>query len=70
MVKKQNNLVKNPLLLVTFLFFLFTLCSCSIKSCKIQPNYDEIGDSALENKENLSETNLTHAIVRCEISNK
>ena len=65
MVKKQNNLVKNPLLLVTFLLFLFAICSCVVKSCKIRPDLEKIGDSALKNKENLTETNLQHAYVRC-----
>ena len=65
MVKKQIILVKKPLLLVTFLLFLFTICSCTVKSCKIRPDLEKIGDSALENKENLTETNLKHANVRC-----
>jgi len=66
MVKKQIILVKKPLLLVTFLLFLFTICSCTVKSCKIRPDLEKIGDSALKNKENLTETNLKHANVRCE----
>ena len=66
MVKKQIILVKKPLLLVTFLLFLFIICSCTVKSCKIRPDLEKIGDSALKNKENLTETNLKHANVRCE----
>jgi hypothetical protein len=58
-------MVKKPLILVTFLLFLFMVCSCSIKSCKIAPDLEKIGDSALQNKENLTETNLKHANVRC-----
>ena len=58
-------MVKKPLLLVTFLLFLFTFCSCTVKSCKIRPDLEKIGDSALKNKENLTETNLKHANVRC-----
>ena len=65
MVKKQIILVKKPLLLVTFLLFLFTICSCTVKSCKIRPDLEKIGDSALKNKENLTETNLQHAYMRC-----
>ena len=58
-------MIKKPLLLVSFLIILFTVCSCSIKSCKIKADLDKIGDSALENKENLKETNLKHAIAHC-----
>ena len=65
MGKIAKKLVKKPLLLVTFLLFLFTLCSCTVKSCKIRPDLEKIGDSALKNKENLTETNLKHANVRC-----
>jgi hypothetical protein len=65
MGKIAKKLVKKPLLLVTFLLFLFTLCSCTVKSCKIAPDLEKIGDSALKNKENLAETNLKHANVRC-----
>jgi hypothetical protein len=67
MEKKAKKMVKKPLILVTFLLFLFMVCSCSIKSCKIRPDLEKIGDSALENKENLAETNLKHANVRCKM---
>ena len=65
MGKNQNNLVKKPLFYVIFSLILFTLCSGCVKSCKIRPDYEKIGDSALENKENLMETNLKHAYLRC-----
>ena len=65
MVKIAKKLVKKPLLYVTFSLFLFTLCSCTEISCKIRPDLEKIGDSALENKENLAETNLKHANIRC-----
>ena len=65
MAKKQNNLVKKPLFLVTFSLFLFLFCSGCQFSCKIRPDLEKIGDSALENKENLTETNLKHAYMRC-----
>jgi hypothetical protein len=65
MGKKQIILVKKGLIYLTFLLFLFTLCSCTEISCKIRPDLEKIGDSALENKENLAETNLKHAYMRC-----
>ena len=65
MGKIANKLVKKRLIYLTFLFILFTLCSGCVKSCKIRPDLEKIGDSALKNKENLTETNLKHANVRC-----
>ena len=65
MGKNQNNLVKKPLFYVIFSLILFTFCSGCVKTCKIRPDYEKIGDSALENKENLMETNLKHAYLRC-----
>ena len=63
-------MVKKPLLLVSFLIILFMVCSCSIKACKIRPDLEKIGDSALKNKEKLTETNLQHANVRCDFQYK
>jgi len=63
-------MVKKPLLLVSFSIILFMVCSCSIKSCKIRPDLEKIGDSALKNTSNLAETNLQHAIARCKFSYK
>ena len=65
MVKKAKKLVKKPLLYVTFSLFLFTFCSGCVKTCKFTPDYEKIGDSALENKENLMETNLKSGKVAC-----
>ena len=65
MGKIANKLVKKGLIYLTFLFILFTLCSGCVKSCKIRPDLEKIGDSALKNKENLTETNLQHAYMRC-----
>lgn len=57
---------KKTLILLTFFTLLFTVCSCTIKSCKIAPDYEKIGDSASENIDNLTETNLKYAQVRCQ----
>ena len=65
MGKKQIILVKKGLIYLTFLLFLFAFCSCTEISCKIRPDLEKIGDSALKNKENLTETNLKHAYMRC-----
>ena len=65
MGKIANKLVKKGLIYLTFLFILFAFCSGCVKSCKIKPDLEKIGDSALKNKENLTETNLQHAYMRC-----
>ena len=65
MVKIAKKLVKKPLLYVTFLLFLFAICSGCVKSCKIKPDLEKIGDSALKNKENLMETNLKSGKIVC-----
>ena len=58
MGKIANKLVKKGLIYLTFLLFLFTLCSCAKISCKIRPDLEKIGDSALKNKENLNFQNI------------
>ena len=65
MVKIAKKLVKKPLFYITFSLFLFTLCSGCVNSCNFTPDYEKIGDSALENKENLMETNLKSGKVAC-----
>jgi|TARA_B110000908_G_C10263285_1_gene461083 hypothetical protein len=46
---------------------LFVLVSCtrSVKDCKIKADLEKIGESALKNKENLSETELRQAQMSC-----
>ena len=65
MVKIAKKLVKKGLIYLTFLLFLFTLCSGCVNSCNFTPDYEKIGDSALENKENLMETNLKSGKMAC-----
>ena len=65
MGKNQNNLVKKPLFYLVFLLFLFSFCSGCVKSCKISPDYEKIGDSAVKNNENLMETNLKSGKMSC-----
>ena len=47
---------------------LFVLVSCAknVQNCKVEPNLEKISESALENKENLSETELRHAQMSCD----
>ena len=49
------------------LFVLFFLTSCSgvVKNCKIAPDLERIGESALENRENLTETELRAMKAAC-----
>jgi hypothetical protein len=47
------------------LFFLFFFSSCTVKNCKIQPNYKEIGESALKNSKNISEIEITTGKIAC-----
>jgi len=65
MVKIAKKLVEKGLIYLIFSLFLFTLCSCTKISCKIRPDFEKIGDSALENKENLTETNLKSGKMAC-----
>ena len=65
MGKNQNNLVKKPLFYVIFSLILFLFCSGCVNSCKITPDLEKIGDSALENIENLTETNLKSGKMTC-----
>jgi hypothetical protein len=55
---------KSIILLFCSLFVLIFLTNC-VKSCKFEPNYKEIGESALKNQKNLSETELRVVKTRC-----
>ena len=46
-------------------FFLATGCSKSVKNCEIKPDLERIGESAVENVENLSESEWRSAKMRC-----
>jgi hypothetical protein len=59
---------KKTLKINTLLIFLFLFCSScvkNIKDCKFAPDLEQIGESVLKNKENLSKTELRSAQVRC-----
>jgi len=48
MGKNQNNLVKKPLFYLVFSLFLFSFCSGCVKSCKMTPELEKIGDSVVK----------------------
>ena len=68
MKKNQEKSVINQCFLIFFvlsLFFLTTGCSKSVKNCEIKPDLERIGESAVENVENLSESEWRSAKMRC-----
>ena len=65
MGKNQNNLVKKPLFYVIFSLILFLFCSGCVNYCHFGPDLEKISDSALENIENLTETNLKSGKMAC-----
>jgi len=66
--KKSKKMMKNcRSLKICSIFVLFFLVSCSgtVKNCKVAPDLERIGKSALENRENLTETELRSGKVAC-----
>jgi len=51
---------------VLLMFFLLISCSETVKNCKIAPDLERIGESALENKDNLAETELRSGKIACD----
>lgn len=51
---------------VLILFFFTVSCQNGVKNCKIAPDLERIGESALENVENLRETEWRAANMTCE----
>ena len=50
---------------VLLLFFFASGCSKTVENCKIKPDLERIGESALENKDNLTETELRAMKMSC-----
>ena len=50
-----------------FFFFCFVLISCikNLENCKVTPDLERISESALKNRENITETELRSAQIRC-----
>jgi len=53
---------------VLSIIFILILSGCSgkVKNCEISPDLERIGESALENQKNLSETELRAAKMLCD----
>ena len=47
------------------LIFFLSSCSGKVKNCEFSPDLERIGESALENRENLSETELRAGKMSC-----
>ena len=68
MKKIAKKSVKNQHFLIFFVLSLFVLatgCSKTVKNCEIKPDLERIGESAIENRENLSESEWRSAKMRC-----
>ena len=50
---------------VLSLFFLASGCSKTVKNCEIKPDLERIGESAIENRDNISETELRAMKMSC-----
>mgnify|MGYP003147555079 CR=1 FL=1 len=57
---------KNYAFFVVCSLFVLISCSKSVENCKIKPDLERIGESALENVENLSETEWRSANMSCD----
>ena len=53
------------ILFVLSLFFLASGCSKTVENCKIAPDLERIGESAMENRDNLTETELRAMKLSC-----
>ena len=51
---------------VLVMFFFTISCSSGVKNCKIAPDLERIGESALENKDNLAETEIRSGKIACD----
>jgi hypothetical protein len=52
--------------LVIIFILILSGCSGKVKNCEFSPDLERIGESALENQKNLSETELRAAKMRCD----
>ena len=51
---------------VLILFFLVSGCSKTVKNCKISPDYERIGESVVENSQNITETEYKSGKMTCD----
>ena len=52
--------------LVIIFILILSGCSGKVKNCEFSPDLERIGESALENQKNLSETELRAAKMTCD----
>jgi len=57
--------MKKSAIFCIIVLVLFTSCSRNIKNCQFSPDLERIGESAVENIENLAETNLKSGKMIC-----
>ena len=64
---KEKTLINQHFLIffVLALFFLVSGCSKTVKNCEIKPDLERIGESVMENQNNLSETELRAMKLSC-----
>ena len=53
------------ILFVLSLFFLASGCSKTVENCEIKPDLERIGESEMENRDNLTETELRAMKMSC-----
>ena len=57
--------MKKKAIFLLVVLVLFTSCSRNIKNCEFSPDLERIGESAVENIENLADTNLKSGKMIC-----
>ena len=57
--------MKKKAIFLLVVLVLFTSCSGKVKNCEFSPDLETIGESAIENIENLAETNLKSGKMIC-----
>ena len=66
-IVKKSVINQQFLIFFVLILFFFTIsCQNSVKNCKIKPNVKEIAESAIENHQNLAETEWRSADLVCE----
>ena len=51
---------------VLVMFFLAPGCSKTVKNCEIKPDYERIGESVVENSQNITETEYKSGKMTCD----
>ena len=56
---------KNYAFFVVCSLFVLVSCSKTVENCEIKPDLERIGESAMENRDNLTETELRAMKLSC-----